>query len=100
MLIDVSIPEDRSVIKKEAEKILQYADLVIEMQRMWSVKAKVIPVITNSVEQSPPEKLAGPQSRNSRHCMEPEGFTAFTSARHLSLPEPDQSIPFFPIQFL
>jgi len=47
MLIDVPIPEDRSVIKKEAEKILQYEDLVIEMQRMWSVKAKVIPVITN-----------------------------------------------------
>jgi hypothetical protein len=47
MLVDVPIPEDRNVIKKEAERILKYKDLVTEMQRMWSEKAKVIPVITN-----------------------------------------------------
>jgi hypothetical protein len=27
MLIDAAIPEDRNVIKKEAEKILKYKDL-------------------------------------------------------------------------
>ena len=30
---------------KEAEKILKYKDLTIEIQRMWIVKTKVIPVI-------------------------------------------------------
>ena len=45
MLIDVAISGDRKVIKKEAEKILKYKDLTIEMQRMWNVKTKVIPVI-------------------------------------------------------
>ena len=30
------------MIKKEAEKILIYKDLVIEIQRMWNVKADVI----------------------------------------------------------
>jgi len=29
------------VIKKEAEKILTYKDLTIEIQRMWNVNAKV-----------------------------------------------------------
>ena len=44
-LIDVAISGDRSVIKKEAEKILKHKDLTIEIQRMWNVKTKVIPVI-------------------------------------------------------
>ena len=45
MSIDVAIPEDRNVIRKEAEKILKYKDLTIEIQSMWNVKTKVIPVI-------------------------------------------------------
>jgi len=45
MLIDVAIPGDRNVIKKEAEKILKYKDITIEIQRMWNVKTRVIPVI-------------------------------------------------------
>jgi len=45
MLIDVTISGDRNVIKIEAEKILKYKDLTIEIQRMWNVKTKVIPVI-------------------------------------------------------
>jgi hypothetical protein len=45
MLLDVPIPGDRNVIQKEAEKILKYKDLTIEIQRMWRVKTGVIPVI-------------------------------------------------------
>jgi len=45
VLIDVAISGDRNVIKKVAEKILKYKDLTIEIQRMWNVKTKVIPVI-------------------------------------------------------
>ena len=45
MLIDVAISGGRNVMKKEAEKILNYKELAIEIQRMWNVKTKVIPVI-------------------------------------------------------
>ena len=45
MLIEVAISGDQNVTKKEAEKILKYEDLTIEIQRMWNVKTKVIPVI-------------------------------------------------------
>ena len=55
MLIDAAIPGDRNVIKKEAEKILKYKDLIIEIQRTWNVKAKVIPVtigVTGTISKS------------------------------------------------
>jgi hypothetical protein len=55
MLIDVAIPGDRNVIQKEAEKILKYKNLTIEIQRMWNVKTWVIPVIiaaTGTVSES------------------------------------------------
>jgi hypothetical protein len=45
MLIDVAISGDRNVIKKEAEKILKYKNLITEIQHMWNVTVKVIPVI-------------------------------------------------------
>jgi len=45
MSTDVAIPGDRNVMKKEEENFLKYEDLIIEIQRMWNVKAKVIPVI-------------------------------------------------------
>ena len=45
MLKDVAISGDRNVIKKESERIIKYKDPTIEIQRMWYVKTKVIPVI-------------------------------------------------------
>jgi len=33
------------VIKKEAEKILKYKELTIEIKRVWNVKTNVISVI-------------------------------------------------------
>ena len=45
MLIGVAISGDRNVIKKETGEIIKYKDLTVEIQRMWNVKTKVIPVI-------------------------------------------------------
>ena len=45
MFVDVAVPGERNVIKKQAEYIVKYKDLIIEIQRMWKVKAKVTPVI-------------------------------------------------------
>jgi hypothetical protein len=38
ILMDVEISGDRNVIKKEAEKILKYKDLTIEILGMWNFK--------------------------------------------------------------
>jgi len=45
MLTEVAISGERNVIKREAEKIVKYKDLTREIQRMWNVKTKAIPVI-------------------------------------------------------
>jgi hypothetical protein len=39
MLIDIAISGDRNMIKKEAQKILKYKDLTMEIRRMWNMKA-------------------------------------------------------------
>jgi len=41
----VSIPADRNVVQKEAEKSLKYKSLRTEIKRMWNVKRTIIPVI-------------------------------------------------------
>ena len=48
MLIDVAISGDINMIKQGAEKFLKYKDLIIEIQRIWNVRAKVIPVATEA----------------------------------------------------
>jgi len=55
MLIDIAISGNRNVIKKEAKKILKHTGLTIEIQRMWNVKTKVIPVmrgVTGTISKS------------------------------------------------
>jgi len=69
MSINVAIPGDRNVIKKEAEKILVYKDLIIEIQPMCNVKAKVIALIRGAtgtiliITQTLPEQHTG-RARN------------------------------------
>jgi hypothetical protein len=48
MLIDVAISGKRNVIKKKAKKMVKYKDLSTEAQCVWTVKAKVITVITGA----------------------------------------------------
>jgi hypothetical protein len=45
VLIDVVIPGDRNMIKKGAEKSVKCKNFVIEIRRMWNVKAKMIPIL-------------------------------------------------------
>jgi hypothetical protein len=40
-LIVVAIPRDIKVVREEDEEILKYKDLIIEIQRMWNVEAKL-----------------------------------------------------------
>jgi len=41
----VAIQADRNVVQMEVVKTLKYKSLCIEMQRMWNLKCKIVPVI-------------------------------------------------------
>jgi hypothetical protein len=44
IIIIIPISGDRRLIKKEAENVLKYKDLKIEIHCMWNIKTKRIPV--------------------------------------------------------
>jgi len=67
LLIDVAVPEDRNVIKKEAEKILKYKDLIIKVQRMWNAKTIVTQVIIGLQEPFQNHSLPEQHTRKTRN---------------------------------
>ena len=48
-LIDMTVPSDRKIARKETEKESKYKDLEIEIQRMWHMKNVVIPVVVGAL---------------------------------------------------
>jgi hypothetical protein len=46
----VAISADRNVVQKEAEKKLKYMSLCIQIQRLWNLKCKIVPVIIGATE--------------------------------------------------
>ena len=52
MSIHVAIPGDRNVIKKEAEKILKYKDLIIEIHCTWNVNVSGLTFFHNWIKQA------------------------------------------------
>ena len=47
-IIDVAFPEDR-IAEKEKEKVEKYQDLRRELQKIWIVRVKIIPLVGGSL---------------------------------------------------
>ena len=48
-IIDFAVPEDSRLEEKERDKIEKYEDLGRELQKIWNVKVKIIPLVTGSL---------------------------------------------------
>ena len=48
-IIDFVVPEDSRIEKKEREKIEKYQDLRKELQKIWNVRVKIIPLVVGSL---------------------------------------------------
>ena len=49
LFIDMSIPSDRNVSAKVFEKLSKYKDLEIEVEKMWHLKTKTLPVVIGAL---------------------------------------------------
>ena len=49
-IIDFAVPGDSRIEEKEKEKIEKYQDLGWELQRIWNVKVKIIPLVVGSLD--------------------------------------------------
>ena len=48
-IIDIAVPGDQNIKVKEIEKITKYQDLRLQLQKLWNVKASVIPVVVGAL---------------------------------------------------
>ena len=48
-IIDFAVPGDSRIEDKEKEKIEKYQDLAREVQKLWNVKVKIIPLVIGSL---------------------------------------------------
>jgi hypothetical protein len=44
-LTDVTIPSDRNISQKDAEKRINNKNVSVEIQQLWNIKCFVIPII-------------------------------------------------------
>ena len=64
-IIDVAVPNDHNIRAKEQDKVEKYQDLRLEIQRLWNVKAQVVPVVIGALGSTTPnfpkhlEKIPG-----------------------------------------
>jgi len=83
MLVDVAIPVDKNVIKKEAEEILKHKDLIIEIQPMWNVKATVIPVKIGVTETILESLIQYPSNITEKHEIKELQKTTTSKTAHI-----------------
>ena len=44
-IIDFAVPGDSRIVEKEKDKIEKYQELGRELQKIWNVKVKIIPLV-------------------------------------------------------
>jgi hypothetical protein len=53
-IVDVAVPSDANIKDNETEKLTKNQYLKTELQRMWKVKAEVVPVVVGALDAASP----------------------------------------------
>ena len=60
LIVDVTVLGNHRIASKKVEKIVNYAKLRVELERMWKTKIKVIPIVISalgSIQKNPGKNL-------------------------------------------
>jgi len=58
--VDIAIPGDSRIAQKVTEKLDRHADLKVEIQKMWSFRTNIVPIIIRALG-SIPSQLKSPE---------------------------------------
>ena len=53
LIVDVAMPGDQNITKKEFEKINNYSELRVEIARVWNMETEVVPVVIGALGSIP-----------------------------------------------
>ena len=56
IIVDFAIPYDTRIEQKEKEKVEKYQDLKRELQKLWNMKVKVVPIVIGALG-TPPKDI-------------------------------------------
>ena len=55
IIVDFAIPYDTRIEQKEKENVDKYQDLKRELQKLWDMRVKVVPIVTGALGTPPKE---------------------------------------------
>ena len=84
-IIDIAVPSDQNITKKEKEKIDKYQELKLEIMRMWSVQAWVVPIVVGALCCT--TKKLGEYLKNIGHSSDKFKLTNVCPIRNSQYPE-------------
>ena len=79
MLTDVASSEDRNATKKGTKNVSKYKDFSVEIQCMWTVKTKLVPITTGTISKSFRKYLKNVPGRHIRELQS----TAILAMEHV-----------------
>ena len=50
--MDFTVRADKTVKRKESEKIDKYFDVTIELEKLWNMKKTIIPIVFGTLEKT------------------------------------------------
>ena len=69
LIVDVAIPGDQNITKKEFEKINNYSELRVEIAKVWNMETEVVPVVIGALGSIPKNLHHHPRRCRNHRCL-------------------------------